>query len=278
MRKKMNNQLSIFDIEFPSVRQELPAPIPENTEKQVQKAGEQKNVCPYKIPTVEEIMKRIKSAVYRVDTHQLISDVFECGAIAISNQVDLLQRDEREERYKKIMEKYQPKERELLAEIFGMIFALLSSVVYDNGRFDDYLGELFMRCNQGNSNAGQYFTPYHVSSCMAKMSIGSEVVEKAERNEILTVNDPCCGGGGLLIAALDVLKNEYNINYARNCFIEAGDIDIRCVHMTYLQLSLAGVPAIIKHQNTITRELWSVWRTPAYVFQYLRFQKYENLN
>jgi len=278
MKKKINNQLSIFDIEFPSVRQELPIPIPVSTEKEVQKADEQKNVCPYKIPTIEEIMKRIKSAVYRVDTHQLISDVFECGAIAISNQVDLLQRDEREERYKKIMEKYQPQERELLAEIFGMIFALLSSVVYDNGRFDDYLGELFMRCNQGNSNAGQYFTPYHVSSCMAKMSIGDEVKEKAERNEILTVNDPCCGGGGLLIAALDVLKNEYNINYARNCFIEAGDIDIRCVHMTYLQLSLAGVPAIIKHQNTITRELWSVWRTPAYVFQYLRFQKYENLN
>ena len=260
MKKKTNNQLSIFDIEFPSVRQELPVPMPVSMERKVQKAGEQKNVCPYKIPTVEEIMKRIKSAVYRVDTHQLISDVFECGAIAISNQVDLLQRDEREERYKKIMEKYQPKERELLAEIFGMIFALLSSVVYDNGCFDDYLGELFMRCNQGNSNAGD------------------EVLEKSERNEILTVNDPCCGGGGLLIAALDVLKNEYNINYARNCFMEASDIDIRCVHMTYLQLSLAGVPAIIKHQNALTRELWSVWRTPAYVFQYLRFQKYENLN
>ena len=274
----MTNQLSIFDIEFPLARQTLPAPIPVALEEKVQKKEEHKNLCPYKIPTIEEIMKRIKSAVYRVDTHQLISDVFECGAIAISNQVDLLQRDEREERYKQIMEKYQPKERELIAEIFGMIFALLSSVVYDNGRFDDYLGELFMRCNQGNSNAGQYFTPYHVSSGMAKMSIGSEVIAKAEQNEILTVNDPCCGGGGLLIAALDVLKNEYNINYAYNCFIEAGDIDIRCVHMTYLQLSLAGVPAIIKHQNALTRELWSVWRTPAYVFQYLRFQKYENLN
>lgn len=278
MKKKNENQVSIFDIEFPPRSQEVSAELSMELCAQKQKTEDMQNCCPYKIPTIEEIMKRIKSAVYRVDTHQLISDVFECGAIAISNQVDLLQQEEREERYKKIMEKYQPKERELIAEIFGMIFALLSSVVYDNGRFYDYLGELFMRCNQGNSKAGQYFTPYDVSKCMAKMTIGDEVMEKVKLDEVLTINDPCCGGGGLLIAALDVLYNNYNINYARNCFMEAGDIDIRCVHMTYLQLSLAGVPAIIKHQNAFSRELWSVWRTPAYLFQYLRFQKYENLN
>ena len=234
--------------------------------------------CPYKVPTVNEIIKRIDSAMYRIDKHQFISDVLECGAISISNAVDLVSRDEREERYKKIMEKYQPEERKLLAEVFGMIFALLSSVVYDNGRFDDYLGEIFMRCNQGNSSTGQFFTPYHVSKLMAKMSIGADVADKVKNDEVVTVNDPCCGGGGMLMAALDVLKNEYGINYTRNCFIECGDIDSRCVFMTYLQLSLAGVPAIVKHQNALSRELWSVWRTPAYLFQYTRFHKYENLN
>ena len=108
--------------------------------------------CPYKVPTVSEIIKRIDSVMYRIDKHQFISDVLECGAISISNAVDLVSRNEREERYKKIMEKYRIEERKLLAEVFGMIFALLSSVVYDNGRFDDYLGEIFMRCNQGNSS------------------------------------------------------------------------------------------------------------------------------
>ena len=53
--------------------------------------------------------------------------------------------------------------------------------------------------------------------------------------------------------------------------------DTRCVHMTYLQLSLAGVPAIVKHQNSLTRELWSVWKTPAFIFQYPRFYQYENI-
>lgn len=79
----------------------------------------------------------------------------------------------------------------------------------------------------------------------------------------------------MAIEALDVLKNEYKVNYAMNCFIECADIDIRCVHMTYLQLALAGVLAIVKHQNTLTNELWSVWKTPAFIFQYMRFRKYE---
>ena len=238
----------------------------------------EKNPCPYPVPTVKDIIKKIESAIYRIGKYQLITDVLECGAIAISNTVDFSSYAEREEQYKKVMEKYQPEEQKILSEVFTMIYQLLSSVVYDDGCFDDYLGELFMRCEQGNSGTGQFFTPYHVSKLMAKMIFGGEVVEKAEKDEVITVNDPCCGGGGMLMAALDVLKNDYHINYTRNCFIDCGDIDRRCVYMTYLQLSLAGVPAIVKHQDAISRELWSVWRTPAYVFQYARFARYENLN
>ena len=241
-------------------------------------ASIEKNLCPYPVPTVKDIIKRIESAIYRIGKYQLITDVLECGAISIANTVDLTERTNREEQYKKVMEKYQPEEQKILSEVFTMIYQLLSSVVYDDGCFDDYLGELFMRCEQGNSGTGQFFTPYHVSKLMAKMILGSEVVEKVEKDEVITVNDPCCGGGGMLMAALDVLKNDYHINYTRNCFIDCGDIDRRCVYMTYLQLSLAGVPAIVKHQDAISRELWSVWRTPAYVFQYARFARYENLN
>ena len=236
------------------------------------------NSCPYPIPTVNEIIKRIESAIYRIGKYQLISDVLECGAICIANTVDLANRAEREEQYRKIMEKYPPDEQKIIVEVFGMIFKLLSSVVYDDGRFDDYLGEIFMRCNQGNSGTGQFFTPFHVSKLMEKISLGRDVVDQAENDGVITVNDPCCGGGGMLMAALDILKNDYHVNYTRNCFIDCGDIDRRCVYMTYLQLSLAGVPAIVKHQDAISRELWSVWRTPAYIFQYPRFCKLENLN
>ncbi len=272
--KNKNQQLSIFDIVLD--HDTKPEAIEPPTVSEPVKTGKQivggDNLCPYPIPTIDEIIKMIELSAYKVNQSQFISDVFECGAIAISNRVDFTQYDKREQRYLEIIKKYKPNEQKLIVDVFAKIFALLSSVVYDNGTFSDYLGELFMRCNQGNKHAGQFFTPYHISHFMASAAlIGTEI----KQDKILTLCDPCCGGGGMAIAALDVLKNEYHVNYAMDCFIECADIDIRCVHMTYLQLALAGVPAIVKHQNSLTNEVWSVWKTPAYIFQYLRFRKYE---
>ena len=103
----------------------------------------QYNPCPYPVPTVKDIIKRIESAIYRIGKYQLITDVLECGAIAIANTVDLTEREAREEQYKKVMEKYSPDEQKIVSEVFTMIYNLLSSVVYDDGIFDDYLGEIY---------------------------------------------------------------------------------------------------------------------------------------
>ena len=250
---------------------QAPAPVPN--------CNDGNNRCPYPVPTVDEIDKLINAHSYRIGKSRFMDDVFECGAIAISNKVDFRQAEAREERYLQIIRPYRKDEQEWIADVFARIFALLSSVVYDDGRFGDYLGELFMQNNQGNGKAGQFFTPFRVSKLCAKMILTEESVRPLIRQDkIITLNDPCCGSGGMILAAIDTLHNDYGVNYARNCFVDCGDIDIRCVHMTYLQLSLAGVPAVIKHLDALSRKLWSVWYTPAYLFQYLRFCKYENLN
>ena len=97
MKKKTPNQLSIFDIMIDhnaeSVVPVIDSPIIE-TAPVVIKNMDNKNLCPYKIPTVDDIIKRIKSATYRVDTSQLIADVFECGAISIANTVSFPQDQE----------------------------------------------------------------------------------------------------------------------------------------------------------------------------------------
>ena len=232
------------------------------------------NLCPYVVPSIKEIIKLIDSACVMHDKDRFISDLFCCMAVSISNLVDLTQYDEREEQYKQIINRYNKKEQQAMSEICGKLFMLLSSVVYDDCAFDDFLGELFMTCFMGNKHMGQFFTPYHVSKLCAKLSIGTP--NKAG-GKILTINDPCCGSGGMGLAAMDVLKNDFGINYTMDCFVDCSDIDLRCVHMAYLQLSLAGVPAIIKHQDSISRTLYSVWKTPAFVMQYPRFREYERL-
>lgn len=227
---------------------------------------------PRDLPELAEIMKLITNGSYSVSQSKFIGDIFECGAITISNTVNLFEKKERGERYAQIMNSYSERDRSLMYTILGKIFNLLSSVTVDNGRFHDYLGELYMCCNQGNDRIGQVFTPYDVSKFMAKMSISSDIIEVARQDKVISISDPCCGAGGMLLAAIDVIKNDYGINYTRSCLFEGYDIDIRCVHMCYLQLSLAGASAIIKHQNTLTNEQWSIWRTPAYMLQYTHFK------
>lgn len=271
---KNGQQLSIFDIQLspPSV-DELPQ-IEQTVEMPKKSKGKQE-LCPYRIPTVEEIIKDFQRAATAYSAGKIFEDVIACGALAISNAVDFTKYDEREKRYKEIMSGYRTEQQRKLPELFAKVFALLSSVVYDDGTFNDYLGEIFMRLNLASDKSGQVFTPFNVSRMMARMIIGDGTAEKANRDdEILTICDPCCGSGAMSLAAIETLQSR-GVNYARNVFIECSDIDIRCVQMAYLQLSLAGVPAIIKHQNTLTMETWDVWKTPAFVMQYTRFCKYD---
>ena len=151
MKKANGQQLSLFDITLEHNTQNIVTESPTVSEpmKTERPIVSGNNFCPYPIPKVDEIIKMIDRSAYKVNRSQLISDVFECGALAISNMVDFTKYDEREKRYLDIMNGYSPDERKLLVDIFSKIFALSSSVVYDNGKFGDYLGELFMRCNQG---------------------------------------------------------------------------------------------------------------------------------
>lgn len=44
----------------------------------------QNNLCPYPVPTVKDIIKRIESAIYRIGKYQLITDVLERGTTPVN--------------------------------------------------------------------------------------------------------------------------------------------------------------------------------------------------
>ena len=270
---KKLDQISIFDIE-------LPPNTPESTPERLQlaKVPDEEfiwNTPKDDIPTVNEILKLLEKGLYKVNAHEFLSDVFECGAIAISNRFDLLQYQKREERYLQIIKKYDRDIQLLMTEIFAKIYSLLTQQINPLVGFNDYLGELYMRSNTSNSKTGQFFTPYCVSKMCAEIAINENTVKEAiEQDKILTMSEPACGAGGMIIAAADVLYYKYHFNISRNLVVECSDIDSRCVHMSYLQLGLAGIPAVIFKRDTISMQTWERWETPAYIMQYTRFKNF----
>jgi hypothetical protein len=55
------------------------------------------------------------------------------------------------------------------------------------------------------------------------------------------------------------------IDYRQQVHVIATDLDPRCAHMAYVQLSMLHIPALVQVGNSITREVKDVWRTPAHV-------------
>lgn len=219
---------------------------------------------------VKEMLKIVDKFNFSHNRHELLSDCFECFAICISNLVDKPQFAAREKRYLEIVSKYSKSELDTMAELFATIWEALTQMP-QTGIFDDYLGQLYMASDTGNKKAGQYFTPYDVSKISAELAIEHKQIDT--KKDIITMYEPACGSGGMILAFADVLQTEHQINYAAHSFVLAGDIDSRCVHMCYIQLSLAGIPAIIEQRNALTMELLGgIWKTPAYLFQWLRFK------
>lgn len=216
----------------------------------------------------QEMLKLVNKFSGRHHRHEILSDCFECWAICISNMVDIPNFDEREKRYLHIIQKYDKADLDLMAQLFALVWDGLTKMP-ETG-FYDLLGELYMLSDTSSKQAGQFFTPYDVSRVSAQLTLtGSDNL----KNDILTMYEPACGSGGMILAFADVLQNDCKINYAAHSFVLAGDIDSRCVHMTYLQLSLTGIPAVVEQRNALSMEVMGKpWKTPALIFQYSRFR------
>jgi hypothetical protein len=68
----------------------------------------------------------------------------------------------------------------------------------------------------------------------------------------------------MVIALSQALKDE-GVNYQQHLHVTAIDVDAKCVHMAYLQMSLLHIPAIIVHGNSLSGEEFSRWFTPAHI-------------
>lgn len=124
-----------------------------------------------------------------------------------------------------------------------------------------------MMMDMGNAATGQFFTPYEVSRLMAGIVMADQAELQAQQQQrgYITLQEPACGAGGMVIAAIHALADS-GFNYQQAMHVTAIDVDRRCAHMTYVQLTLLHVPAIVIQGNALSLEVLETWYTPAHIF------------
>ena len=179
--------------------------------------------------------------------------VMMCG---ISIQNSFLKSDDLEQEYFLIIKKYS---RDELYEFPKMLSHLTLALEECH---NDFLGEIFMELEIGNSNLGQYFSPYSISKLISELNCG-DLDEQLKNKAFVSLSEPACGSGSMIVAFAEVMRSK-GFNPQQQLFVECWDLDVVASMMCYIQLSLLNIPARVVTGNTLTLEVYRTFYTPGY--------------
>ena len=224
------------------------SPKPWRNKKQEESApakSKKKPITDYR----KEVLRKFRSLTYSRGPFDVWSDFVTVSACAISNVFDKGNFAERERLYLSTISKYKQSDQ----LVFSDLLALTTLALEDNPK-QDFLGSMIMNLNLSNEHNGQFFTPYHISQLMADVTIG-DVASEIKSKGYISIHDPCCGAGAMLIASANIAKERLEkegLNFQNHVFIVAQDIDQIVAKMCYIQLSLLGIAGFVKVGNSLT--------------------------
>lgn len=204
----------------------------------------------------KELISEIRSLAQSQGLNTVFTTFLEITANSLAAQTDPENAEKREQRYQEMASTMTP---ELLSSYARMLALLFLTVREYRDDPCDILGGIYHELNLNNEWNGQYFTPDDICRFMAQITLPSD--ELSVKDGPITINEPTCGSGTMVIGAIWAMQRK-KFDYRHNTFFVAQDIDIRCVWMTYIQLSLYEIPAMVIHGNTLTMEEWDRWYTP----------------
>lgn len=184
--------------------------------------------------------------------NEVFRDFAEMATLAVQNA--FLRSPDLEKEYLAIVGRYQPEDVNRMAQLLGCLTGALEC------QPGDFLGQIFMELEIGLDHVGQFFTPYHLSQLMVRLTAGN-VGEQLEHEPFIMLHEPTVGAGSMVIAFAEVMA-EQGINYQEKLFACCMDIDPVAAHMCYLQLSYLGIPAEVIIGNTLTLDIRRTYRTP----------------
>ncbi|AYZ18711.1 MULTISPECIES: N-6 DNA methylase [Klebsiella] len=186
--------------------------------------------------------------------HKVFEDFVSCSVIALENR--LCFNEEREGKYLRIIGGYEKPDVIRMAQLLAHMVNGLQ-----NG-FCDFLGNVFMQLELGDNFRGQYFTPWDVARMMAQLQLG-DVKTMFDEKPFITLSEPACGAGCMVLAFADVLNQAGYASY-RYLWVSATDIDPLAAGMAYIQLSLCGVAGEVVIGNALFDERRRVLLTPGH--------------
>lgn len=185
-------------------------------------------------------------------------DVFRDFITLAASELDLarIRTPENMESSREICAKYGDSDIRNLHELFCLMVCALEA------KFHDFLGAIFMELELGDDRNGQYFTPYHLQSLLAKL-VMPDVKQTIRTEGFVTVSDPASGAAGMIIAYAENLL-EAGYNPSEQMYAQCVDIDPIAADMSFIQLSLLGIPAQVVTGNSLTLECSRTRYTPVY--------------
>lgn len=204
----------------------------------------------------DKLVEEIRNLGQSQGLNTVFTAFLEITATSIAAQMDPENAAEREKRYEEITSGMQPKVLSSYARMFALL--CLATRAYEDDPCD-ILGDIYHELRLNNEWNGQFFTPDNICRMMAQ--IVNPIDESGDKEGPVMINEPTCGSGTMIIGAVWAMKRR-NFDFQRKSFFVAQDIDIRCVWMAYIQLSLYRIPAVVIHGNTLSMEEWSRWYTP----------------
>lgn len=256
-------------IEVPVTYQIPSAPESSEQEPATIPPEEKKVVHPRDQQARKEFLKIFRGLTRRWRSWDIWTDFVTMVACTISNSVDKLHYDEREETYLRTINKYNKQEQAL----FPKLLAYLVMALEENPE-QDFLGDIYTELGLNSKEHGQIFTPYQICHLMAEVAF-DDLATQVEEKGVIEIHDCCCGAGAMLIAAANVAKEKLeksDFNFQNHILVTGQDIDCLVTMMCYIQLSLLGMAGYFKVGNSLTEPMTdgdtldNYWFTPVYFF------------
>lgn len=203
-----------------------------------------------------EFIRELRALTGRRRRWEVFADFCETATMSIASWVD--RRPERVARYQAALHRYSVSEGAAFGRMLGCAALGVSLST-------DMLGGVFEELGLAEHWEGQFFSPMDV--CRATVRVAVDPLDAHRRVEaagFVIAFDPACGAGALPIALAGWLA-ESGLNPQRHLHVTAVDLDRVAAQMAYIQLSLLGIPAVVRIGDTLLEEMAEEFRTPMHL-------------